>query len=243
MKLGLQGTSVILASGDSGVAARAADDGNDNGCLGKGEVFNPDFPASCPYVSALGATYLPQNHFFATDREVAVTRFPSGGGFSNIYKRPKYQDSAVNGFFANHNPTYKSYSLDNATNNPTTAQTNGGRYNKAGRGYPDFSAVGDNVVVVVDGAPQTIGGTSASAPVFAAILNRVNEERLAAGKKTVGFVNPTLYAHPEVFHDILVGNNPGCGTQGFAVGKGWDPVTGLGTPNYPAILKLYMSLP
>ena len=243
LKLGLQGTSVILASGDSGVAARAADDGNDNGCLGKGEVFNPDFPASCPYVSALGATYLPQNHFFATDREVAVTRFPSGGGFSNIYKRPKYQDSTLKGFFANHNPSYQSYSLDTATNNPTAAQTNGGRYNKAGRGYPDFSAVGDNVVVVVDGAPQTIGGTSASAPVFASILNRVNEERLAAGKKTVGFVNPTLYAHPEVLKDVTEGGNQGCGTPGFEASKGWDPVTGLGTPEFGGMLGVWLGLP
>ena len=44
MKLGMQGTSVILASGDSGVAARGEDDGNADGCLGNGEVFNPDFP-------------------------------------------------------------------------------------------------------------------------------------------------------------------------------------------------------
>ena len=151
-----------------------------------------------------------------------MTRFPSGGGFSNIYTQPKYQSAAVSSFFANHNPTYKSYNLGTThTNNPTAAQTNGGLYNKGGRGYPDFSAIGDNVVVVIDGAPTTIGGTSAAAPVFAAILNRINEERLAAGKKTVGFVNPTLYAHPEVFHDITVGNNSGCGTPGFYAGKGW----------------------
>ena len=61
-----------------------------------------------------------------------------------------------------------------------------------GRGYPDFAAVGDNVVIINNGAPTLIGGTSASAPVFAAILNRINEERIAAKKSTVGFVNPTL---------------------------------------------------
>lgn len=243
MKLGMQGTSTILASGDSGVAARSADDGNDNGCLRKGKVFNPDFPASCPYVSALGATFLPPGANFKKDAEVATTSFPSGGGFSNIYPQPKYQNTALSSFFANHDPGYKSYSLNTPTNNPTAAQTNGGIYNRAGRGYPDFAAIGDNVVVVVDGAPTTIGGTSAAAPVFAAILNRINEERLEAGKNTVGFVNPTLYAHPEVFHDITKGSNPGCGTNGFKAGAGWDPVTGLGTPNYAAMLKLYMSLP
>lgn len=127
-------------------------------------------------------------------------------------------------------------------NNPPETVTKGGLYNRAGRGYPDISAVGDNVVIFNNGLPTLIGGTSASAPVFAAILNRINEERLSAGKKTIGFVNPTLYAHPEVLHDITVGSNPGCNTQGFPVSQGWDPVTGLGTPNYPAMLSLFMSL-
>jgi tripeptidyl-peptidase-1 len=79
------------------------------------------------------------------------------------------------------------------------------------------------------GAPTLIGGTSASSPVFASILTRINEERLKAGKSTIGFVNPTLYKHPEVLHDITVGSNPGCGSAGFTASKGWDPVTGLGT--------------
>ncbi len=44
-------------------------------------------------------------------------------------------------------------------------------------------------------------------------------------------------------NDIVEGNNPGCGTNGFEAVKGWDPLTGLGTPNYPAMLSLFMSLP
>ena len=242
MKLGMQGTSVVFASGDSGVAARGQDDNNTDGCLGNGEVFNPDFPASCPYITALGATVLPPNGSAAADEETAVTRFPSGGGFSNIYPRPSYQDDAVTAFFANNDPTYPYYNTS-GTNNPPESTTNGGLYNRGGRGYPDASAVGDNVVVVVNGVPELIGGTSASAPVFAAILNRINEERIAVGKSTIGFVNPTLYANPQVLHDITVGNNSGCNTPGFFAGAGWDPVTGLGTPNYPAMLDLFMGLP
>lgn len=69
-----------------------------------------------------------------------------------------------------------------------------------------------------------IGGTSASAPAFASILTRINEERIAAGKGTVGFVNPTLYANPTVLHDITTGSNPGCNTNGFSAASGWDPV-------------------
>jgi tripeptidyl-peptidase-1 len=238
MKLGMQGVSIVVASGDSGVAGPAGDD-TANGCLVNGTVFSPDFPATCPYLTTLGATYLPTGADVKTDQEVAVTRFPSGGGFSNIYPIPSYQSSAVNTYLTQHTPPYKAYQTTDGAN----IGTGGGIYNSIGRGYPDFSAVGDNVLIFTGGAPTLIGGTSASAPVFAAILNRINEERLAAGKSTVGFVNPTLYAHPEVLHDITVGSNPGCGTNGFAVSQGWDPVTGLGTPNYPAMLNLFMGLP
>ncbi|CCG82492.1 Protease S8 tripeptidyl peptidase I [Taphrina deformans PYCC 5710] len=243
MKLGMQGVTVVVASGDSGVAARSTDDNNADGCLGTGQVFNPDFPASCPYITALGATYLPSGADYKTDAEVAVTRFPSGGGFSNIYPRPSYQDSTLSSYFANSNPPYNSYSLTTPTNNPTAAQYGNGIYNKAGRGYPDAAAVGDNVVIFNNGLPTTIGGTSASAPVFAAMINRINEERIAAGKSTVGFVNPVLYAHPEMFHDITTGSNPGCNTNGFSAVPGWDPVTGLGTPNYPKMLSVFMAQP
>ena len=244
MKLGMQGTTIVLASGDSGVAARSTDDGNADGCLGNGEVFNPDFPASCPYVTALGATFLPAGASAKQDAEVAVTRFPSGGGFSNIYPQPSYQSSAVNTYLTNYVPKqYKSYSLTAPTNDPTEAQTAGGIYNRAGRGYPDAAAVGDNIVIFNNGVPTLIGGTSASAPVFAAIINRINEERIFVGKSPVGFINPTLYKNPGAFHDITVGNNSGCGTMGFVASKGWDPVTGLGTPNYPALLTVFKAAP
>ena len=244
MKLGMQGVSIILASGDAGVAARAADDGNADGCLGPaGTVFSPDFPASCPYLTAVGATFLPTGASAAADEEVAVTRFPSGGGFSNIYTRPSYQDSAVTTYFTDHDPGYQYYNTS-GTNNPADNITDSGTliYNRAGRGYPDVAAIGDNVLIVNNGIALLIGGTSASAPTFAAILNRINEERIAVGKSTVGFVNPVLYANTGAFHDITVGNNSGCGTPGFYAAAGWDPVTGLGTPNYPALLDVFMAL-
>jgi tripeptidyl-peptidase I len=116
-----------------------------------------------------------------------------------------------------------------------------GFYNAAGRGYPDVAAIGDNVLIHNAGVLTLIRGTSAAAPVFAAILTRINEELLAKKGTTVGFVNPTLYVHPEVFNDITSGrSNPGCGTDGFKTAPGWDPVTGLGTPNYPALLALFL---
>ncbi|KAK5115323.1 hypothetical protein LTR62_001523 [Meristemomyces frigidus] len=241
LKLGLQGTSVCVSSGDSGIAARGANGTASNYCYGPNKnLFVPGFPATCPYLTTLGGTVLPPGADVHKDEETAVTRFPSGGGFSNIYPQPSYQKADVQNYLATVNPPYASYSCEY---NSSACFTNNGIYNRAGRGYPDFSAIGDNVLIYNKGRAIRIGGTSASSPAFAAILTRINEERLRIGKSTIGFVNPTLYAHPEVLHDITVGDNPGCGTRGFSAAKGWDPVTGLGTPNYPAMLELFLGLP
>lgn len=137
MKLGMQGVSVVLSSGDNGVGAPSGD-GNANGCLGSnGQIFSPDFPATCPYITTVGSTYLPTGASVTTDSEVATTRFGSGGGFSNIYPIPSYQSTAVAAYFASHNPPYPYYS--SVDNNSFGA--NGGVYNRNGRGYPDVSAV------------------------------------------------------------------------------------------------------
>lgn len=84
---------------------------------------------------------------------------------------------------------------------------------------------------------------AASAPVFAAMVTMINEKRIAAGKGPVGFVNAALYAYPQIMNDIKQGNNPGCGTDGFAAVEGWDPLTGLGTPDYEKMERLFMALP
>ena len=63
------------------------------------------------------------------------------------------------------------------------------------------------------------------------------------GKGPLGFLNQILYAHPEMFNDITAGDNPGCGTNGFIAVQGWDPVTGLGSPNFPKFLSVLTALP
>ena len=208
LKLGLQGVTTFIASGDSGVAGPPGDV-NQDGCLGTtGKVFSPDFPATCPYITAVGATVLVGK--VQADQEIATDRFPSGGGFSNIYPTPDYQKHHVAAFlaFERKNTSYPEYSVS-GTSNPTPAQTKKGIFNSAGRGYPDVSAVGDNVVIVFEGQTVLIGGTSAATPAWGAIITRINEERLKAGKKTVGFINPILYKNDWAFHDITVGSNPG----------------------------------
>jgi len=238
MKLALMGITILFASGDSGVAGRAGQD-NDNGCLGDdANIFSPDWPAkwvsfpsqipnthlhpSCPYVTSVGATkILPGNTVH--DPEVAVNdpaghpyaaAFSSGGGFSNIYPIAPWQKNAVETYFNNNDPGYKYYS-----GNSSFGQ-NGGIYNRAGRGYPDVSANGDNIATFNQGAYSSQGGTSASTPIFAAIINRINEARLNAGKKVVGFVSPALYQNPGMLNDITSGNNAGCGTNGFSAVPG-----------------------
>lgn len=211
MKLGMQGVSIVVSSGDSGVAGPIGD-ASPNGCLGPtGAIFSPDFPATCPFLTTAGATFLPPGADVRKDEEVAVTRFPSGGGFSNIYPIPAYQADAVANYFTTAGGQYPSYT---STNNNSFG-ANGGLYNRNGRGYPDISAIGDNVAIFNAGRPVLIGGTSASAPVFAAILNRINEERISAGKSTVGFVNPTLVCilYFPLLEYVWVGANDGYSTR------------------------------
>ena len=87
----------------------------------------------------------------------------------------------------------------------------------------------------------------------AALFNRIIEERIRAGKRgRIGLVNPTLYKNPGVLNDITKGSNGLCvkhlrllfGKEyGYNCTDGWDPVTGLGTPKYPELLKVFMDLP
>jgi tripeptidyl-peptidase-1 len=98
-------------------------------------------------------------------------------------------------------------------------------------------------VIAVDGEFEYVFGTSCSSPVFGSIITLVNDARLAIGKKPVGFLNPTLYANPWMFNDITMGGNQGCGTPGFESVPGWDPVTGLGTPDYALLVAKYLTLP
>lgn len=86
-------------------------------------------------------------------------------------------------------------------------------------------------------------GTSMAAQLFAGIITLINEQRLQIGKSTVGFINPIVYQHPEMFTDVTHGNNPGCDTTGFDAVQGWDPVTGMGTLKWKPAKDVWMGLP
>ena len=100
--------------------------------------------------------------------------------------------------------------------------------------------------VYVHGQVQPVGGTSASSPAFAGMVSLLNEARFKAGKPQMGFLNPFLYGvAASALNDITSGANSGCGFSdpGYSAVKGWDPVTGLGTPNYEALAKAVLALP
>ncbi|TFK47450.1 subtilisin-like protein [Heliocybe sulcata] len=230
-KLGLMGTTVLYSSGDDGVA------GNDDLCLNpdgtqttNGTMFNPSFPGTCPYITSVGATQVNPGASVLEPESACMQVIYSGGGFSNYFAMPSYQASAVEHYLTAYPPPY------------TAAQ-----YNTTGksRAFPDVSANGANYVVAIDGDFYLVYGTSASSPVTGSIMTLVNDARLAVGKSPIGFINPTIYspAFYGAFNDITTGSNPGCGTTGFNATAGWDPATGLGTPNFPQLLARWLALP
>lgn len=216
MKLALQGVTMIFSSGDNGVAGnRAACIDATTGAYNDGStgIFNPSFPGTCPYVTSVGATQILNGSSVRSAESACEEVIFSGGGFSNVFSMPSYQEKAVQAYFANSAPPYSGQQFNNS---------------KTVRGFPDVSANGARYLTAVDGNFTLSFGTSASAPVFASLVNMINEKRFEAGKGPVGFINTALYANPDVMNDITNGKNPGCGTAGFSAVPGWDPVTGLG---------------
>jgi hypothetical protein len=135
----------------------------------------------------------------------------SAGGFSNLFPQESWRTLSLYVFLfhsSNNSPE------TNAVNEYLSQIGNqyNGRFNRAGRGYPDVSTAGYNVEIFHQGRVKTVSGTSCSSPIFAAVIALLNDELLNAGKPVLGFLNPWLYANPHAFNDIQTGNNPGCGT-------------------------------
>eukprot|EP00475_Leptophrys_vorax_P037869 TRINITY_DN6585_c1_g1_i1.p1 TRINITY_DN6585_c1_g1~~TRINITY_DN6585_c1_g1_i1.p1 ORF type:complete len:568 (+),score=140.45 TRINITY_DN6585_c1_g1_i1:310-2013(+) len=225
-KLGLQGITVIVSSGDDGAAnSGARSDASQCG-------YHASFPASSPYVTAVGATQGPES---GNDEIVCSSStggvITSGGGFSSIFSRPTYQDSQVAAYF----------------NNVAVSPASG--YNANGRGYPDVSVMGYNYALAIGGQFTLESGTSASAPVFAGMITLINDARLAEGKSPLGFLNQALYTlDASVWNDIVSGDNTCtananiCCQQGFHASSGWDPVSGLGSPVFSALKDALLAL-
>ena len=215
-----------------------------------GDLSSEGFCGACG--SRSNATILCQNTIVA---EEAVTTFSSttntysagyatGGGFSNLEAQPTWQADFVSAYLTTQCTAAHGCTLPSST-----------YYNKANRAYPDVAFVGTGFPLIGAGTVSLgNGGTSLSAPGWAAIISRLNAISVSITGKTLGFVNPLLYyfqrqylANPtstlNPFNDVVIGNNicpPGGACKsatsfstcsGFYAAPGWDPVTGLGTPN------------
>merc|ERR1712187_506842 len=112
----------------------------------------------------------------------------------------------------------------------------------SGRAYPDIAAQATNFCVNPGGCG--VAGTSCATPTASGIFGLLNDLRLQQGKSTLGFLNPLIYANAAAFHDITTGSNDGCDfSGGWPAKKGWDAVTGVGTPNYAKLAKVVSALP
>jgi kumamolisin len=84
-----------------------------------------------------------------------------------------------------------------------------------------------------------IGGTSAVAPLWAGLVALINQRLATLGKKPAGFINPILYANAGAFHDITSGNNDiDHSLHKYASAPGWDPASGLGSPDGTKVMKV-----
>ncbi|KAJ7738936.1 family S53 protease-like protein [Mycena metata] len=207
MALGARGISVLFASGDGGVRGS-----HDSPSSCESNVFIPVFPASCPYVTAVAATQ-------GFNPEVATNL--TGGGFSDLFPRPWYQTHAVDSFLKTIPPDFT------------------GTFNKSGRGYPDVAVQGWGLPYVNGSMTGVTGGTSLSSPIFASIIALINDRLLAAGKPVLGFMNPWIY-NSKAFMDITEGHNSGllcpASSVAFNATKGWDALTGVGSPVFDKLL-------
>jgi len=208
---GALGITVCVASGDHGSADLNAQHWD-------GEI-HVDHPACDDLVLGCGGTQIDSrsgedvvwNDGTAFDVFVqGGGGWATGGGISEIFDVPPYQKGA---------------------NLPKSIKTG-----NLGRGVPDIAMSATNYFVRVNTAEGRSGGTSAVAPLMAALVARLNQ----AKQKNVGFLNPFLYANMAngVVHDVTSGTNEIHNTvQGYAAGPGWDACTGLGTPDGTAILN------
>ena len=190
-------------------------------------VLWPSWPASSPWVTAVGATrFVGQK---VGGEEMASDQFGSGGGFSTQFMQSaEWQSAAVAAY------------IKGAPNLPPN-----GSFPPLGRATPDVSALGEGFQVYQDGVAGPVGGTSASTPTFAGLVSLLNEARLQANKPPMGFLNPFLYKNANAFFDVVIGTNAIAkgGTTlkyGFDSTKGWDPATGVGTPHFGKLLAAAM---
>jgi kumamolisin len=194
------GITVCVASGDNG-SSDGVTDGADH----------VDFPASSSFALACGGTSLQATPSSISGEVVwndGANGGASGGGVSTFFATPTWQSTL------------------------SVTSTQGGRSPLTKRGVPDVAGNADpqtGYQVRVDGSNTVIGGTSAVAPLWAALITRLNQ----LSGKSAGLISARVYQTPKSFRDITSGNN-----GDFAASSGWDACCGLGSPNGAALRSI-----
>ena len=219
-----RGVSIVVASGDGGMrgsrnsTCRTNNDGHNK------ETTMATFPGTCPWVTAVGAVTSsdnpPRGAFF------------SGGGFSQWFERPTWQEEAVGGYVKALRGRLQGY------------------YNPNKRAIPDISALGTGFLTVINGKDNILHGTGGSATVFASMIALVNDARLRRGKRSLGWLNKKLYSPVvrKVLYDITDGVSKPCefsgqDQTGWPAMEGWDAITGLGTPgDFNELLRVLVNV-
>lgn len=231
MLMGLRGLTIVFSSGDDGLASSLIRTEQEVAC----SQAWPEWPASSPYVLAVGATMMtdkplpvcgkpyslpstlnglfPENDYLLTQcSEVGETVCSASFG-GVITSGGGFSDVYSREKSAPWQVAVVDKYLANPANQPPV-----GYYNQSGRAYPDVATYGSNFLVYLNGQIVRESGTSGSAPVMAAMVTLWNDMRLAYGLPSLGFINPFLYsvqeAHPEAFNDVVTGDNA-CGAGGY----------------------------
>ncbi len=206
------GVTICCAAGDAGSGDENPDDLKALGARPDG-LAHADFPGSSPHALCCGGTkLLASAHAIASEVVWNEDRLRSatGGGVSDVFALPAWQANA---------------------GVPRSANRGGHR----GRGVPDVAGDADPATgyrVRVDGEDLVIGGTSAVAPLWAALVALCNQKL----GHSAGFLNPAIYGSKggkAVFRDIVDGDN-----GAYAAGPGWDACTGWGSPDGEKLLRL-----
>lgn len=249
-----QGQSIFAASGDSGSAGCAFDSPPSNSCTAS-TALNAGDPAAQPNVIGVGGTTLtlsgssygnegtwnnlPQNGTNGTCGGA------SGGGISQFWSAPGWQNAP------GVNNSYSTGTLCGAPTGTICRETpdvslNADPYN----GYLLYCS-SSAATCSSSGNWYIVGGTSAAAPMWAAMMAMANEMALKMGTFSLGFVNPLLYQvaanasnYAADFHDISVGNNDynNLNAGHYSATANYDLATGLGSYNAQALATALVSL-
>src|SRR5438270_9674371 len=208
-----QGMTFVSSSGDNG-----ATDYSNLPMTKLSPTATTNFPADEPWVTSVGGTSMIRNGTTIQEKVWNSNGGGSGGGFSDFFTAPAFQKAL-----------------------PASVQS----LLKNRRGVPDVAGDADPLTGMVsyqDGTWSLAGGTSASAPLWAGLIAIANQ----MADHPLGFINPGLYKlsqssnYTQDFHDITNGNNSvnskGVTVPGYSAVPGWDPTTGLGTPNAEKLL-------